>query len=351
MRQLTIFALISLIIVSAHCQREISETDLPKQIAAIAQKLKKAQLAKSLRAKEREILQAQKLVEKLSTYPLTEKIKARLNKVFKVGIMTKDADSLLDEAIELAESANNLLRQKPSDFDPEAAKATLQRVLNSREFRDPLWLVILRRLEKHLERIFNWLSFVFGLLAKFLEPLFQWISEIIQALGAWFWNWFLLLMRISPVFAWTVVIAFSSILSVLLAYKILIWWQKRQKAMAENALAEALVMPEQLLVEAENAAKTGDYLTALRKAYKALLLVLDQIGLIRFREQRTNWEYLAEIQRKTYPNFARKFLEVTKTFELCFYARKLATAKEYTLIKQFTEETLRQAFSNPSSLN
>ncbi|MCS7191985.1 MAG: hypothetical protein NZ937_03245 [Armatimonadetes bacterium] len=349
MRYLAIFAVMLLLKISVYSQQENRKTDLSKQIAVITEHLRKAQLAKSSEVRKREILQAQNSVAKLLSYPLFEKLKISLDKVLKVGVMTKEADALLGDAIELAESANNLLRQKPSRIDPEEAKAKLAKVLSSREFRDPFWLVILRRLEKPFERILNWLGQAFGQLASFLRPVFQWISALFLALGSWFWHWFQLLMKISPILAWTILVVLILVFSALLAHTIIKWWRKRQKAFAEAVVAEALVMPEQLLLEAEKAAKKGDYLTAIRKAYKALLFALDRVGLICFREQRTNWEYLAEIQRKTSPEFALRFLEITKTFDLCFYARKLATSSEYTILKRFAEETIRHAFSNFSA--
>lgn len=349
MRFLAIGAFTLLLMVSAQSQHKTHETNLPAKMAAITEHLRKAKLAKSPSTRKCEILQAQKLIVKLPPSPINKELKTRLNKALGVGLETEDANALLEEAIEIAESANKLLQQKPKAFEPEEAKATLVRVLSSPEFRDPLWLVILRRLEKPLERLFNWLGVVFvgvfGWLAKILKPVFEWISAIIGAIGAWLWYWFQLLMKISPILAWTIVGVFGSIVLASLAYKILKWWKQRQKAFSEVTFAEALVIPEQLLKEAEIAAKNGDYLTALRKAYKALLLVLDQIGLIRFREQWTNWEYLAEIQRKAPPDFALHFREITFTFDLCFYARKFATASEYKIVRQFAEESMRRAIA------
>jgi len=136
--------------------------------------------------------------------------------------------------------------------------------------------------------------------------------------------------------------------AVLFFHTVVKWWRKRQRMKAEISWAETLIVPEQLLLEAENDARRGDYLTALRKAYKSLLLFLDRIGLIRFREQRTNWEYLSEIRRKASDEFARRFQEVTNIFDRCFYAQMPVTAKDFADVREFVEETRRQARLLPS---
>jgi len=351
MRCLAAIFLTLLLIASAQSQGEISKTNLPSQLATIAKHLRKAQSTKSLTERKSEILKARKLIAKMPPSLLTYELENRLNKALSLNVKTKNANMLLNEATEIAENANKLLMERTAKVDPEAAKATLMRVLSDPEFRNP-WepiLKLLERLEKPLVRFLNWLGRVFSWFGAILRPVFEWISAILQAMGVWFWHWLQLLMKISPILAWTIIIAFGAIVLVSLAYAILKWWRQRQKLVAESVIAEKLVMPEQLLKEAETAAKKGDYLTAIRKAYKALLLSLDRIGLIRFREQRTNWEYLAEIQRKAEPNFVRQFREITHTFDLCFYARKFATAKEYTTVRQFAEELLTRALPTLSS--
>ncbi len=327
--------------------REVFPSQTP--FAVIAEQLQKAQASNSVHGKRKALFQVRNLIERLPKSLVRERLRERVDRALRLGVMTDEANEAIDEAIEIAEVADRTLRQPPPSVDPETAQATLLRVLSSPEFRDP-WAPILRllqRISKWLERPLNWvlrqLSWLFGQIGRILQPVFEWLAKILEALGLWFMNWFQLLMSVSPILAWTIVGVLGAIGLTSLALAILKWWSKKRKTLAQIAIAEALIMPEQLLHEAEVSARSGDYLTALRKAYKALLLLLDRIGLIRFREQRTNWEYLAEVRKKAPAEFVRRFQEITGIFDICFYARKFATANEFATVKQFAEETRQKA--------
>jgi hypothetical protein len=317
-------------------------------LRTIAEQLREAKRATTRFKRRSALVRAQNLLLQLPKSPLKDGLKSKIEQVFRAGVFSEEAEEAIDEAIEIVRAADKILNQKPSPIDSETARATLLQVLNSPEFR--VWNPIarfLQQISKWLEKPVNWVAKQLGVLLQWLgrvlRPVFELLSKIIEALGAWFWTWWQLLKTISPILAWSVLALFSAISLALLSYSILKWWRKRWRLQAEIAIAEVLIMPEQLLREAENAAKQGDYLTALRKTYKALLLFLDRIGLIRFREQRTNWEYLAEVRRKASSEFALRFQEVTNIFDQCFYARKLATANEFAIVRQFVEETRHQA--------
>ena len=319
-------------------------------LRTIAAQLREAKRATARFKRENALVRAQNLLLQLPKSPLRDSLKSKIEQVFRTGIFSEEAEEAIDEAIEIVKAADKILNQKPYPIDSEIARATLLQVLNSPEFR--AWNPItrfLQRISKWLEKPVNWaskqLSVFLQWLGRVFRPVFDLLSKIIEALGAWFWTWWQLLKKISPILAWAVLALFGAISLALLSYSILRWWRKRLRVQAEIAIAEVLIMPEQLLIEAENAAKRGDYLTALRKTYKALLLFLDRIGLIRFREQRTNWEYLVEVRRKASSEFVLRFQEVTDIFDQCFYARKLATAKEFTIVRQFVEEMRYQARS------
>lgn len=329
--------------------RQTRETAPRTPFAIIAEQLRRAQLSKSHRFRREILLQVRKSVGQLPQSPVSKRLAERIERALRLGVTTDEADEAVDEAIEIAGAADKMLRQPLPSIDPETAQATLLRVLSSPEFRDP-WAPILRFLRKissWLERPLNWilrqLGWLFSQMGKILRPVFELLAKVIEALGAWFMYWFQLLMSVSPILAWTVVGSVGVIALTSLALAILRWWRRKQKAFTQIAVAEAIAMPEQLLHEAEISARSGDYLTAIRKAYKALLLLLDHIGLIRFREQRTNWEYLAEVRKKAPSDFFRRFQEVTNIFDICFYARKFATANEFATVKQFAEETRQNA--------
>lgn len=317
--------------------------------AVVVEQLQRAKEAKSHIVRRDFLLKAQKLVEQIPQSPVTKQLRRKIEKAFRVGILTEEADEAIGEAIEITKAADRVLRQPPPSVDPETAKATLLRVLNSPEFRNRWAFVprLLQRISNWLERPLRWISRQLGWLlsqiGRILRPVLEWLSKLVEAIGAWFMYWFQLLMSTSPLLAWSIVGILGAIGLTSLAFAILRWWQKKQETLTQIAAAEALVMPEQLLRESEIAARSGDYLTALRKAYRAVLLILDRVGLIRFREQRTNWEYLAEVRKKTPSDFTRRFQEVTKIFDVCFYARKLATSNEFAIIKQFAEEVRQKA--------
>ncbi|MEZ8218293.1 protein of unknown function (DUF4129) [Candidatus Fervidibacteria bacterium JGI MDM2 SSWTFF-3-K9] len=316
----------------------------------IAEQLQKAKEEKSVHARQKTLSRIEGLLKRLPRSTVTERLEDRLKRAFRSSVMSDEAEEAIDEAIEIAEAADKLFRQTSLTVDPELAQSTLQRVLNSREFQ--VWnpfTKFLQRLSKWLEKPINWLvkllSPLFRWLAKFFSPVFEWLSKVLEALGAWFWHWWQLLNKISPILAWAIAVLLTLLSVAMFSSAIVKWWRKRQRIRGEISWAETLIVPEQLLLEAENDARRGDYLTALRKAYKALLLFLDRIGLIRFREQRTNWEYLSEVRRKASDEFAQRFQEVTNIFDLCFYARVPVTAEDFVNVRQFVEETRRQARS------
>ncbi|MFN4180734.1 MAG: DUF4129 domain-containing protein [Armatimonadota bacterium] len=346
-----LFALVFLFAVPMFGQmKQRGEVVAPQTpFAVVAEQLQRAREARSHIVRRNFLLKAQKSVEQLPQSPVTERLRSKMESAFRAGILTDKADKAIEEAIEIAKAADRVLRQPPPSVDPETAKATLLRVLSSPEFRDR-WDFVLRflqRISNWLERPLRWISRQLGWLlsqiGRILRPVLEWLSKLVEAMGAWFMYWFQLLMAISPLLAWSIVGILGAIGLTSLAFAILRWWRKKQEALTQIAVTEALVLPEQLLRESEIAARSGDYLTALRKAYRAVLLILDRVGLIRFREQRTNWEYLAEVRRKTPSDFARRFQEVTHIFDLCFYARKLATSNEFAIVKQFAEEARQKA--------
>jgi len=320
--------------------------------ASIVKRLREALISSSHHDERKFLLQAQKLARQLPQSPVSERLKDRIERALKAGMAGSETDTAVREAIEIAEAAEKVLAQPSPSVDPEAAKAVLMRVLSSPEFRDlfapirRLLQRVLAWLEKPAFWVWSLLERVFEPIRKILQPILKWLAKALEVLGAWLAHLFQLLASISPILAWTVVVLLGAVGLTSLVLAILSWWRRRQKALAQVAVVESLAVPEQLLHEAEIAARSGDYLTAIRKAYRALLLLLDRIGLIRFREQRTNWEYLAEIRKKAPTEFARRFQEVTGIFDICFYARKFATASEFAAVKQFAEEARTKAHTS-----
>lgn len=81
------------------------------------------------------------------------------------------------------------------------------------------------------------------------------------------------------------------------------------------------------LEEAARMAAAGDFRSALRLAYLAALLKLDEQELIRFDRTGTNWEYLAAI--RSHPELYRALQPVTLTFDRKWYGREPAGESDY----------------------
>lgn len=82
---------------------------------------------------------------------------------------------------------------------------------------------------------------------------------------------------------------------------------------------------------AEEEAARGDYLSALRSAYLALLRRLDERELLRLDRDRTNWELVGQLP----PGPAREDLvAATRLFESRWYAGRPAEAGEYSSLRE-----------------
>lgn len=309
--------------------------ELSSLYAAVAERLHKAASARTRSARQQAFSDVARLLSRLPSSPVAQRLREKLQEAEQVGIGTQRATEALKEAVEIAQTAVRLLQPCPLVVDPVAAQATLQQVLNSAEFRK--WELLSRWLKlavKWLEPLANLLLRVFQWVWRWLLPVLRWLSNVLEALALWFWGWLKALLAISPWLAWGMVGAAAMGIGGLLLFFLRRWFKKRQQVLVGKAVVEALAMPERLLREAEQAAAFGDYLTALRKAYRALLLTLDRMGLIRFREQRTNWEYLAEMRKKAPSGLLQRFQTATQIFDRCFYARQPVTPREFGFLRE-----------------
>jgi Domain of unknown function (DUF4129) len=82
-----------------------------------------------------------------------------------------------------------------------------------------------------------------------------------------------------------------------------------------------------LLATAAELAKQGDYRTAIRRVYIALLLDLERRGKLPLHPSKTNRDYLNALrsERKIYPTFST----MTGTFEMTWYGQRGATEDEF----------------------
>jgi hypothetical protein len=93
-----------------------------------------------------------------------------------------------------------------------------------------------------------------------------------------------------------------------------------------------------LLAAAAELAKKGDYRTAIRRVYIALLLDLERRGKLPLHPSKTNRDYLNALQseRKIYPTFST----MTGTFEMTWYGQRGATEEEFNgFVSHYEEAT------------
>jgi Domain of unknown function (DUF4129) len=104
-----------------------------------------------------------------------------------------------------------------------------------------------------------------------------------------------------------------------------------------------------LLAKATELAKQGDYRTAIRRAYIALLLELELRGHLPLRPSKTNRDYIDDMrsQHELFPTFAT----MTGTFETTWYGQRGATEDEFNGFISGYDKTVgsRQKFTTKNT--
>ncbi|HMV82890.1 MAG TPA: DUF4129 domain-containing protein [Blastocatellia bacterium] len=127
--------------------------------------------------------------------------------------------------------------------------------------------------------------------------------------------------------------------------KLLRYLQRRRKKDKENEVREVLgeelpddVTAAELLTNANELARQGDFRSAIRRAYIALLCELEQRGKVHLHRAKTNRDYLDELKPEAslYPTFS----VMTGAFEHVWYGHEPATASEYSDFIALYQETV-----------
>jgi hypothetical protein len=150
--------------------------------------------------------------------------------------------------------------------------------------------------------------------------------------------------------AWVLLV--GALLAVLVLTGWLIWqnWEPRQKKPAaqkgqtpeeKDPLAHPdLEKPQVLWRQAEDFARRGDYLNAVRALYLASLAVLHRAELIRYEPIRTNGEYQQQVRLK--PEAPEElhvvFRRLTDLFELKWYGERACAVGDYEVCRGLAEE-------------
>ena len=95
----------------------------------------------------------------------------------------------------------------------------------------------------------------------------------------------------------------------------------------------------ELLNNANALAQQGDFRSAIRRAYIALLCEMEQRGKVRLHRAKTNRDYLDELktEKALYPTFS----VMTGAFEHVWYGHELATESEFNDFITLYQETVR----------
>jgi hypothetical protein len=117
-----------------------------------------------------------------------------------------------------------------------------------------------------------------------------------------------------------------------------LWKRQRTVSSVESGLAltqqeAALVSSRnfsQLLAVAKESAAAGDYRTAYRLVYLAMLVLLDATGNVRLRRSRTNWEYLAHIRSSDKDELYSLMLPLTEEFDRIWYGYGRVDAGDFS---------------------
>ena len=94
--------------------------------------------------------------------------------------------------------------------------------------------------------------------------------------------------------------------------------------------------PDSVLREAEAAFARGEHDAALRLLYRAVLLRLDRLGLLRHDPARTNWENLHAL-RAPGTDVRDAMVQLTAEMDGCIYGGRLATRESWERARGWTE--------------
>ncbi|MFN0110235.1 MAG: DUF4129 domain-containing protein, partial [Blastocatellia bacterium] len=84
--------------------------------------------------------------------------------------------------------------------------------------------------------------------------------------------------------------------------------------------------------------RAGDFRSAIRRAYIALLCELEQRGKVRLHRSKTNRDYLDEL--KPQPSLYPTFSVMTGAFEHVWYGHEPATENEFNDFLTLYKETV-----------
>lgn len=200
-------------------------------------------------------------------------------------------------------SSMNLYRHDASNVDDQKAETTLKKVLARREYQPS----DTQRFWDRISRI------LFNALDKLHVP-----SQAAAVIGY--------------VVLTLVVIAFAVLLAVValrLANKLT---QNRDKPKTRRQRVKIIneaPSVQSVLSQAEQDAASGNFREGFRGVYLASILLLDRAGLVGYKEDITNWEYVRTLDKKSRPDAADVFKPLTLAFDELIYGKRGVTRADY----------------------
>ena len=153
--------------------------------------------------------------------------------------------------------------------------------------------------------------------------------------------------------------AFGALFLILVAWLVaklignLVIERRERKAKARTAYDEAEaddavpLEPNAWLQQANGYASSDDYRRAFRAVFIAILLLLDEGGLIEFDRSRTNGEYLRLLRRKGAKVYVEILDPLVLEFDRRWYGRAETDAEDFKRVQQ-TFERVRGLMSAPA---
>lgn len=111
------------------------------------------------------------------------------------------------------------------------------------------------------------------------------------------------------------------------------WFRKDEEALSGS----------QLMDKADETSAAGDNLNAFRLAYLAILVRLDEIGAIKFRHDKTNWEYLSQIKLSALSEYRPRLRDATLRFDNAFYGGRGAGFEDFEQAKGLYSDIERKS--------
>jgi len=238
-------------------------------------------------------------------------------------------NAILNETVGRLRTLDDHLRrvETPPSDDTDRSRDKIRDILSRPAYQPERETAIGGFIKHILRKVRALMSELYLSLTRLLERLFG-----VSAQSAWFSNLVLIVVLIA---------AFIAVLSMI---------RKRRRAPATRKKKTRIVLGEEIAADSTSselveaglaAAQTGDFRTAVRKLYVALLYELAELNLIELEESATNHEYLNKVSR--FGAVAAPMRYLTERFDYVWYGMFPSSADDFAAYRARYEEAMRGA--------